>query len=518
MKKGITVVGLGPGNAAHLSVETFEVLQKGAQVILRTAVHPSVSELKKAGIKFTSCDDFYETGASFDEVYKKIVEFVLDEGARQEVIYAVPGSPLVAERTVVMLREQAKARSLPLKILPAMSFLDLAYVELELDPISGLRIIDSLDFEALADAGKYPLMITQVYSQLIASDIKINLMEVLSDEAQLYFLRNLGLPDEVCLPIKLYELDRQPHIDHLTSVFIPAQEQTVFAPVNALVKEQEIFETDDDDLIYGYSDDEDCLYNTDIMPLVSVIKRLREPGGCPWDREQTHKSIRSNLVEEVYELLEAIDNNDIDGIQEELGDVLMQVVLHTQIASEAKWFYLQDVIDEVTEKLIRRHPHVFASRLVKDSDEVIKNWDAIKLEEKKERTQVLDGVPSGLPTLLRAYKLHSKAAKVGFDWPDNESVWSKVLEELHELEEAVKGGRLKEMEHELGDLLFALAGYAKHIGLEPEVALNSANNRFIRRFTFVEKKVRVSKRKWQDFSLDKLNVFWEQAKEFEKNR
>lgn len=516
MKTGITVVGLGPGSAGHLSVETLDVLKNGEKVILRTAVHPSVSELERAGIEFTACDDFYETGASFDEVYHKVVALVLQEAAAKAIVYAVPGSPLVAERTVMMLREQAKAAGIPLQILPSMSFLDLAYVKLGIDPIAGLRIVDAHDFEALTDAGKYPLMITQVYSQLVASDVKLNLMEVLGDEAQLYFLRNLGLPDEECQPIKLYELDRQPQIDHLTSVFIPAQEQTVFEAVNKLASEPPSFEFDEDDY---YDDEDDCLYETDIMPLVDVMKKLRDPGGCPWDREQTHSSIRHNLVEEVYELLEAIDNHDVAGMQEELGDVLMQVVFHAQMAGEAKWFYLQDVVDEVTEKLIRRHPHVFGSVKADDSDTVLKNWDAIKLEEKKERTHALDGVSPGLPALMRAYKLHGKAAKVGFDWPDNTGVWEKVQEELQELEEAVAGGRLKEIEHELGDLLFILAGYAKHLGLEPEVALNMANNRFIKRFAFVEKKVRAAKGKsWQDFSLAELDAFWDQAKDFERNR
>lgn len=516
MKKGITVVGLGPGSAGHLSLETMAVLQSGSRVILRTAVHPSVKELEQAGVKFTSCDAVYENEASFEDVYQKIVTAVLQAAGEQEVVYAVPGSPLVAERTVVMLREQAAAAGVPLKILPAMSFLDLAYVNLAVDPIAGLRIVDAHDFEALASAGQYPLMITQVYSQLVASDVKINLMEVLDDEAQLYFLRNLGLPDEECRPIKLYELDRQMQIDHLTSVFIPAQEQTVFEHVNTLVEEKDFSCEDEEDLCYGY-DDDDRLYDADIMPLVYVMQRLREPGGCPWDREQTHSSIRYNLVEEVYELLEAIDNNDVDGMQEELGDVLMQVVFHAHMASEAKLFYLQDVIDGVTEKLVHRHPHVFGTTKVADSGEVLKNWEAIKQEEKKERTHVLDGISPGLPSLLRAYKLHSKASKVGFDWPDTEGVWEKVMEELQELQEAVAGGSQKEMEHELGDLLFILAGYARHIGLEPETALTAANNRFMKRFAYVEKKVRSSKKKWEDFSLAELDAFWLLAKNFEKN-
>lgn len=508
MGKGITIVGLGPGSEGHLSLETMTILKSSDNVILRTAVHPSVSKLQEEGIDFISCDSFYETGDSFDEVYRKIVTFVLAKGEEQEVVYAVPGSPLVAERTVTMLREQTRDAGLPLKILPSMSFLDLAYVDLGIDPIAGLRIIDALDFEALADTGQYPLIVTQVYSKLVASEVKINLMDVLDDEAPLYFLRNLGLPDEECRLIKLYELDRQPQIDHLTSIFIPCQDRVDMEEIEDLPEERN-FSAAAGEVFY---DDE-----IDIMPLVDVMQTLREPEGCPWDIEQTHESIRRNMVEEVYELLEAIDANDLKGMQEELGDVLMQVVFHAQIAAEAKKFDLQDVINEVTEKLIHRHPHVFGTVEVSDSDEVIKNWDAIKLEEKKDRKHVLDGVSIGLPALMRAYKLHSKAAKVGFDWPDNNGVWDKVKEEMQELSEAVATGSLAEQEHELGDLLFILAGYAKHIGLEPEVALNAANNRFIKRFGYVEAKVMDSGKAWQEFSLADLDNYWAEAKKLEKN-
>lgn len=260
-----------------------------------------------------------------------------------------------------------------------MSFLDLAYVDLGIDPIAGLRIVDAHDFDALADAGKYPLMITQVYSQLVASDVKINLMEVLADEAQLYFLRNLGLPDEECLPLKLYELDRQPHIDHLTSVFIPAQEQTVVQHVNALQEEKTLCFDDDDDF---YCDIEDFRYDAELLPLTEVMRKLREPGGCPWDREQTHSSIRRNMIEEVYEFLEAVDNHDFKGMEEELGDILMQVVFHAHMAADANLFSLQDVIDGVTEKLTRRHPHVFGSRKVSGSDEVIKTGKPLNWKKK----------------------------------------------------------------------------------------------------------------------------------------
>ena len=507
----ITIVGLGPGAVGHLSLETMSIMQGCEQVILRTAVHPTVAELAKQGVKYTSCDDLYEAGASFEEVYQNVVTRVLTAAHKGDVVYAVPGSPLVAEKTVVLLREQAKSQNLELAIKPSMSFLDLAYVALGIDPIAGLRIIDAQDFGAIADAGQYPLMITQVYSQLVASDLKIALMENLPDEYELYFLRNMGLEDEECRPVKLFELDRQPKIDHLTSVYIPPMGEDENMPCGIMA-----FGEDEEEEAVENMVDTASFDDVDIQPLVDVMRTLREPGGCPWDREQTHASIRSNMIEEVYEYLEAVDAEDTEGMREELGDILMQIVFHARMAEEAGRFDLQDVIDEVVDKLIRRHPHVFGETKVTGSDEVLVNWEAIKKTEKTERKHVLDGVTQGLPALLRAYKLQSKAAKVGFDWPDVKGVWDKVQEELAELQEALASGDRAAAENELGDVLFALVNYARHQKIEPEVALNGTNNRFAKRFAHVESCVEASGKAWQDFSLDELDQFWDEAKRLEK--
>ena len=507
----ITIVGLGPGAVGHLSLETMSIMQGCEQVILRTAVHPTVAELAKQGVKYTSCDDLYEAGASFEEVYQNVVTRVLTAAHKGDVVYAVPGSPLVAEKTVVLLREQAKAQNIELAIKPSMSFLDLAYVALGIDPIAGLRIIDAQDFGAIADAGQYPLMITQVYSQLVASDLKIALMENLPDEYELYFLRNMGLEDEECRPVKLFELDRQPKIDHLTSVYIPPMGEDENMPCGIMA-----FGEDEEEEAVENMVDTASFDDVDIQPLVDVMRTLREPGGCPWDREQTHASIRSNMIEEVYEYLEAVDAEDTEGMREELGDILMQIVFHARMAEEAGRFDLQDVIDEVVDKLIRRHPHVFGETKVTGSDEVLVNWEAIKKTDKTERKHVLDGVTQGLPALLRAYKLQSKAAKVGFDWPDVKGVWDKVQEELAELQEALASGDRAAAENELGDVLFALVNYARHQKIEPEVALNGTNNRFAKRFAHVESCVEASGKAWQDFSLAELDQFWDEAKRLEK--
>lgn len=250
----------------------------------------------------------------------------------------------------------------------------------------------------------------------------------------------------------------------------------------------------------------------DITPLTDVMRILREPGGCPWDREQNHKSVRQNFIEEVYEFLEAVDADDEAGMREELGDILMQVVFHARMAQEAESFDLQDVIDEVTDKLIRRHPHVFGDVNVENSAEVLKNWDAIKKTEKTYRKSVLDGVTKDLPGLLRAYKLQHKAAKVGFDWTKPEDCWDKVEEEIKELKEAQAQGDKAHIEEEYGDLLFAIVNYGRQIGVEGEVAINGCNNKFERRFRYIEKKVNESGKDWKDFSLDELEAFWQEAK------
>ena len=539
-KRGsLTVVGLGPGAAGHLSLETLQLLEERF-VILRTEIHPTVAELKQRGISYISCDGWYEKEATFEEVYDKISSFVMEQAEDKDVVYAVPGSPLVAERTVVLLREKAKKCNIPLTIKPAMSFLDLAYVELGIDPIDGLRIIDAGDFSALAGAGQYPLMITQVYNQMVASDMKLSLMDILPDETEVYFLRNLGLEDEECRRIPLFELDRQPVIDHLTSVFIPRQPrevlQAVFQALDGEDREKDVSPfskaAGKAGVVAGEPLSETVVSDAtghwkrfpllkrktefDVRPLADVMQVLREPGGCPWDREQDFDTIRANLIEECYEFLEAVDDKDTHGMAEELGDILMQVVFHARMAEEKGMFTLQDVIDGVTDKLIERHPHVFGTVQVANSDEVLTNWEAIKLQEKPERERVLDGIYKGLPSLLRAHKIQKRVAKVGFDWTETEDVKKKVLEEWNEFNEAADRQNQDEMEKELGDLYFSMVNYARHLGLESETALNRCNNRFETRFEHVEDRVAESGKEWKEYSLEELDRFWDEAKESEK--
>ena len=535
-KGSLTIVGMGPGAAGHLSLETLRLLEEKS-VILRTEIHPTVSELKRRGISYVSCDRFYKEGKTFEEVYEQIAAFVLAQARDQEIVYGVPGSPLVAERTVVLLREKAQQEGIRLTVKPAMSFLDLAYVALGIDPIEGLRIIDAQDFDALADAGRYPLMVTQVYNRMVASDMKISLMDVLPDETEVYFLRNLGLDDEECRKIPLFEIDRQSDIDHLTSVFIPRQPQEALLSVVTETDRETGTPVSGEPTAAGAFAGEPLSEAVvadgaghwkkfpllprktefDIRPLADVMQVLREPGGCPWDREQDFSTIRANLIEECYEFLEAVDDFDVSGMTEELGDILMQVVFHARMAEEKGLFNLQDVIDVVTDKLIERHPHVFGTVKVKNSDEVLTNWDAIKLQEKPERKRVLDGIYQGLPSLLRAHKVQKRVAKVGFDWTETEDVRKKVLEEWEEFKDAVSRQDRDDMEKELGDLYFSLVNFARHLGVESETALNRCNNRFVNRFEHVEDRVEESGKDWKDYTLDELDRFWDEAKQKEQD-
>ena len=241
---------------------------------------------------------------------------------------------------------------------------------------------------------------------------------------------------------------------------------------------------------------------------VEIVKRLRKE--CPWDREQTNDSIKSATIEEAYEVVEAIENKDYDELKKELGDLLLHVVFHTEIASETHDFKIEDVIDSITEKLIRRHPHVFGEVKVTDSKEVKKNWEEIKLTEG--RKALLDGVPEMLPALQRAHRLQEKAAKVGFDWEKKEDVWKKVIEEMEEMHASEKDGTYEELEGEIGDVFFALVNYARFLDVNPENALRRTNTKFIKRFGYVEKKITGLGKKLSESNLEEMDKYWEESK------
>jgi len=242
--------------------------------------------------------------------------------------------------------------------------------------------------------------------------------------------------------------------------------------------------------------------------LVEIVKILRKE--CPWDRKQTHQSIKDNLIEEAYEAIEAIDREDFEELKKELGDLLLHVVFHSRMATETQDFNIQDVIYSIQEKLIRRHPHVFGDTKIEDEQEVAANWEAIKMKEGKE--SVLDGLPAHLPSLIKAQRMQEKAANVGFDWPEWRQVWDKLEEELGELKEVLEEENIEKSKEEFGDLLFSLVNVGRFFDLNAEDSLRMTNNKFIKRFQYIEQQIQDSDRSMSEVSLEEMDGIWEEAK------
>jgi tetrapyrrole methylase family protein/MazG family protein len=477
----ITILGLGPGDPQLLTREAWETLSQAGEVYLRTGIHPTVAGLPP-GVRVHTFDTVYESRARFADVYAEIAERVLALGARPEgVLYAVPGHPLVAERTVELILAAAAERGSPVRIVAGLSFLEPTLELLGVDALPNLQLADgALEAQrhhpsVQPDA---PALIAQVYNQAIASDVKLTLMNQYPDEHPVRLVHAAGTGAARVEDLPLYAIDRSPHLAHLTSLFVPPLPQP-----SAFERFQE------------------------------TIAHLRAPEGCPWDREQTHLSLRKYLIEEAYEVLEALDAEDPQALRGELGDLLLQIVLHAQIATEAGEFTMADVIAEVQAKMIRRHPHVFGEVEVAGAGDVVRNWEQIKAEEKAAAGQtapasVLGQVPAGLPALMQAETYQKRAAKVGFDWPDVSGVTAKIHEEIGEIERAPA----EERAGELGDLLFAVVNWARWLKVDPELALRQANAKFAARFRHVERLVAEQGRDMKAMTIDELDVLWNTAK------
>ncbi len=586
----ITIAGMGAGAPGDLTLGTWKALKAASRIMLRTGRHPVVEWLAREGIAFTTFDSFYEQACSFQEVYARIAEAVLQEARNRPVLYAVPGHPLVAEDSVRLILERAEEEGLQVELLPAVSFLDAVFSALRLDPGAGLQVLDGLLLQQRPPLPSRPAVITQVYSRLIASEVKLTLLELYPPEHPVAVIRAAGVPGEERVEKHpLFEIDHLDWVDHLTSLFLP--EIAEIGPRDAeggegpedtrelpgltepgwpcrdengsktaagleYLPEQEVrgtgaagqasgspsgpekMDIQDPGAGSGSGSPEEregaaeefpltelnelkrssssCRYPLD--PLVKIMSRLRGEGGCPWDREQDHRSLRPYLLEEAYEVLEALDGGDMYKICEELGDLLLQVVFHAQIAAERGSFDINGVVAGISEKLIRRHPHVFGSRTARNSRDVVLLWDRIKAEEREGVPQkgLLAGVSMSLPALMRAARLQKKAAGAGFDWPDYHGAMDKVREELTELEAAVAGKDPVKIEGEIGDLLFSVVNLARLLGIEPEAALTGTAAKFTRRFEYVEKMARLNNRDLGQCTLAEMDQWWEEAKNLEK--
>ncbi|MEP6756423.1 MAG: nucleoside triphosphate pyrophosphohydrolase [Chthonomonadales bacterium] len=481
----ITIVGLGPAVAGGMSMAARDALRAAKWLYLRTRIHPAATELAADGIRFETFDTFYESSQSFEQVYAKIVDRIMEMSERYEITYAVPGHPLVAEESVRLLLIGAKRSGIETRIIGSSSFIEPTLSALGWSITDGLVMLDALTLQPRQLNPDQAQLIYQVYDQSTASAVKLQLMQRYPDDWVCKLVTSAGDPDlERVEEVELHRLDRLP-VNHLSSLFVPPLPR---------------------ELQRGRLDD-----------LVEVMARLRAPDGCPWDLEQDHKTLKKYMIEETYEAIEAIDANDPDALCEELGDVLLQVVFHAQLETELGVFDIQDVIRKIVDKLIRRHPHVFGDLSVEDSAEVLRNWEQIKKSEKAEgwRESALDGVPVGLPALMRALEISKRAVKVGFEWEKFEDVLAKLDEEVAELRGAIATADAREVKSEVGDLLFTIVNVARWQKIDPEVALREMVDRFGRRFRFIEKRAKETGRAVSELSLAEMDKFWDEAKRSE---
>ena len=482
----IKIVGLGPGAKEALTIGTIYEFENNKNIFLRTEKHPTVDYLKEKKIIFDTYDNVYESIGSFDEVYLNIANDLIRKHEKLgDLVYAVPGHPLVAEKSVFNLIELCKENNIEYKIIPAVSFIDAMIESLRIDPIGGLKVIDSFDIGNQILDKRIGTIVTQVYNQLIASEVKIKLLEQYNDETQIYYVRAAGIKDQESIRrIPLFELDMQDDIDYLTSIYIP----------------------------------KDLKNKKDFNDLLEIIEILRSEDGCPWDREQTHKSLEKALIEESYEVIDAIDQDDDNSLIEELGDVLLQVVFHASIGKEDGYFDISDIIEGICNKMVSRHPHVFKDcNELNSSDEVLVKWDELKKKEKgySSLTEEMKGITKGLPALLRAHKVQEKAKKVGFDFDDVSFAINKVKEELKEVIDVYNTENVEKIKEEIGDLLFSCVNVARFLKVDEEIALNWTIDKFIKRFDYIERVAKERNIELTNMNIDEMDKLWEISKKLD---
>lgn len=482
----ITIIGLGAGDLNQLPLGIYKKLKNATHLYVRTEQHPVLQELQTEGVTWTSFDAIYEKNDQFENVYKEIVENLLKLSAVNPIIYAVPGHPLVAEQTVQLLVQAEKQGKAKIRIEGGQSFLDPIFGALRIDPIEGFQLLDGTSFKRDDIQMNSHVLIGQVYDSFSASEVKLTLMEKYPDDFEVTIVTAAGSSEEVLKKVPLFELDREMELNNLTTLYVP--------PIPE--KESRVKEW---------------------QTLREVVAQLRGPNGCPWDKEQTHTTLKKYAVEEVYELLQAIDEEDDDHIVEELGDVLLQVFLHAQIGEDNGYFSLEDVLASITEKMIRRHPHVFGEVEANSTEQVLSNWQEIKEKEgKKSSKTLLEDELRTESSLLTSFNYQKKAAKVGFDWPEVSGAWEKFEEELQEWKAELSTNDQEAQTDELGDLLFTVVNLARFYGLSPELAMMQANQKFKRRFEYVEQCVHQDRGSFEDYNLEELDQFWKDAKKLER--
>lgn len=507
MAKGrIRIAGMGPGPVNMLPPAVMEEINGCDRVLLRTSRHPAAA-LFMGLMGLESFDSVYDSAESFDAAYELMAERVVAEAeAGLDVAYVVPGSPSAGEVTVGLVMRKAEALGIPVRTVQGMSFIDACCLAAGCDSlVDGIAVIGAFRLDKQwpeSSTGRrapypIPLLIGEVYDRMMAGEVKLAIAEAYGDEHEVKVITAAGdMASMSVRNIPAYMLDRLEGLDHLTSVFVPVAADGDRARPS------------------GWPADR----------IVEIMARLRGDDGCPWDRKQDLQSLRPYVLEEAYEVAEAIDEKDMDHLCEELGDLLLQVVFQARIAQEDGYFDFLDVVDAISEKLIRRHPHIFADVKADTAEKVLRNWEYIKQQEKADKAakrgaasdgedspSLLDGIANALPALWYSSKMQDKAARVGFDWKSPEQAMAKVLEETEEVREALSGSK-EELEEELGDLLFAVVNVARLAKVDAEAAMKKTAGKFRRRFMYIEAKVAAMGERMEDMGLERLDALWNEAK------
>jgi tetrapyrrole methylase family protein/MazG family protein len=481
----VIIAALGDGGIDSVSLGAYRLMKEN-YTIFRTERDEAVSALLGDGIEGETMDRLYESAEDFGILCSEIAKAVLKAAKKMgSVVYAVPGGGGIGDATVAAVIALCRKEKVQLSFAEGTSPVERAALEaggLESAVIcSGYALLES-DINT-----KLPLIVTELDGDLLAGDVKLKLMDYYSDETSLLFIQGGQSAN-----ILLSDLDRQKKYSHTCKI--------VINPI-----------------------DFKALSRYDFIRLLDLVAILRGRGDerfdpCPWDMEQTHESLRKDIIEEAYEFADAIDSADPDKMMDELGDVLLQVAMHSQIAEEYGEFNAMDVTTAICKKMISRHRHIFGDEKAKDAASVLALWDDVKKEEKQIETVAgaMEDVPKAFPALMRAAKVLKRAAKAGFDWPDIESCMAKVLEEMDEIKAEIASGDKEKLFEEVGDMILAAAKIPRVLGVDAEQALSKAVDKFIKRFADMERAVTISGRKMDELSLQELEAIWDAEKQVQR--
>lgn len=460
----ISIVGLGYGSIDDLTIKTFKMLKEAKNVFVNNLEYSIVNSFKEEGVVFKDYKELLVNIEKYSE---------LDENT----VYAVWGNTFENDEVIIRCKEKNINYNL-YEGYGIETFLERCIGE----KVGDIITLNSCNISKWNIDKRKSFIITDLISEKDINKVKSELLKVYYKDTDIYHIK--AGSNKIEAKYRIDDIDKIEGLDEQSLIYVK----------------------------------ENSKGKKDIHDLMAVIEVLRGENGCPWDKEQTHDSIKKDIVEESYEVLDAIDNENVEGIIEELGDVLFQVLFHASLGREEEEFSLLDITDGISNKMIYRHPHVFGNTSVNSTEEVLVNWDELKKNEKnfESLSDELTGVAKALPALIRAKKIQKKAKKVGFDWDDVSGAFDKVKEELNEVIDVYKEGKVSRIKEEIGDLLFSCVNVSRFLSVDPEEALNLTTDKFINRFSYIERRAKELSSNLEEMSLEDMDKLWDEAKKLEK--